>query len=265
MTDTGQKGIFFESQGHRLLGTLFLAKDDTPKPTVILLHGMPGIEKNFDLAFALRAKGWNSLIFHYQGCWGSEGDFTFRSIPEDVNCAINELSNRKQHPEVDCENIILFGHSLGGWASVLTGAKDSRVRGIVAVAPITMPNKFRITVQDAAAEFCPWLTGLSPESFIEQWESLDEDYYPIQCVSQISPRPLLILHGACDNLVTTSHSEALYEHASKPKEYYVHPDANHSFVWHRGWLQDKFFTWLKMLPDVPSKKNIKKISGENSL
>lgn len=211
MTDVGQKGIFFESRGHRLLGDLFLAEGDRPKPTVILLDGMPGIEKNYDLVFALRANGWNSLIFHYQGCWGSEGRFSFRSIPGDVNSAINELSNRKRYPEVDCENIILFGHSIGGWASVLSGAKAPRVRGIVAVAPITMPNEFRISVQDAADKFCPWLTGITPERFVEQWESLDEDYYPTQCVSQISPRPLLILHDACDDLVTTSHSEACIE------------------------------------------------------
>ena len=48
-THEGLIGLFFYSGGIRLLGTLFLARDDAPKPTAVLLHGLPGIEKNCDL------------------------------------------------------------------------------------------------------------------------------------------------------------------------------------------------------------------------
>ena len=65
MTHSGQTGILIPSQGYDLLGTLFLAPGDKPKPTAVLLHGIPGIEKNYDLALNLRNHGWNALIFHY--------------------------------------------------------------------------------------------------------------------------------------------------------------------------------------------------------
>ncbi|MDX1614480.1 MAG: hypothetical protein R3300_09230, partial [Candidatus Promineifilaceae bacterium] len=60
----GQIGVVFASEGWPLLGTLYLTAEATPGPTAILLHGLPGIEKNVDLAHALRQAGWNSLIFH---------------------------------------------------------------------------------------------------------------------------------------------------------------------------------------------------------
>jgi hypothetical protein len=53
MTHDGQSGILIPSGGHRLLGTLFLAWGDAPKPTVLLLHGMPGIELNLDIGLDL--------------------------------------------------------------------------------------------------------------------------------------------------------------------------------------------------------------------
>ncbi len=57
MPHIGQQGILIHSGGHRLLGTLFLAWGDQPKPTILLLHGLPGIELNHDLALALREHG----------------------------------------------------------------------------------------------------------------------------------------------------------------------------------------------------------------
>ena len=43
------------------------------RPTVVLLHGLPGNEKNLDLAQAIRRAGWNVVTFNYRGSWGSPG------------------------------------------------------------------------------------------------------------------------------------------------------------------------------------------------
>ena len=63
----GLDGVVFYSHGSKLLGGFYRAAGETPRPTVILLHGVPGVEKNLDLAYALRDAGWNCLYFHY-GC-----------------------------------------------------------------------------------------------------------------------------------------------------------------------------------------------------
>lgn len=57
-------------------GLIYIASGAGPHPTVILLHGYPGNEKNLDLAQSLRREGWNVLFFHYRGAWGSEGEFS---------------------------------------------------------------------------------------------------------------------------------------------------------------------------------------------
>jgi len=83
----GITGVTFDSDGHRLVGTFYLARGDGPKPTALLLHGCPGLEKNLDLAVTLRDRGWNALLFHYRGCWGSAGRYDLRTIPRDVTAA----------------------------------------------------------------------------------------------------------------------------------------------------------------------------------
>jgi hypothetical protein len=55
----GITGVTFDSDGHRLVGTCYLARGDEPKPTALLPHGCPGLEKNLDLAVTLRDRGWH--------------------------------------------------------------------------------------------------------------------------------------------------------------------------------------------------------------
>jgi dipeptidyl aminopeptidase/acylaminoacyl peptidase len=245
MSHQGQMGIYFDSGGYTLLGTLFLAKGDEPKPTAFLLHGMPGIEKNYDLAQAMRSWGWNSLIFHYRGCWGSGGVFDFNSIPADVELALSEIISGK-YPQVDPTQIILIGHSLGGWAAVIVGGMDKNVKGVVAIAPMAIPKEFHFSIGDAERMFCPWLPRLSPRDFVKKWNDLDDEFYPLNYVASIAPQPILIIHGSKDELVPISQSEALYERAWEPRELIIHPEANHSFVWHRNWLAQKIFKWLNL-------------------
>src|SRR6266516_4386683 len=72
------------SSGARMNGVLYLAQGKGPHTTVLVLHGFPGTEKNADLAQAVRRAGFNALIFHYRGAWGSEGDYSFSHVLEDV-------------------------------------------------------------------------------------------------------------------------------------------------------------------------------------
>jgi len=243
MPHQGQAGICFDSGGHRLLGTLFLARGDRPKPTAVILHGIPGIEKNYDLAHVLRDRGWNSLIFHYRGCWGSEGDYVLRTIPDDVRAALDDLSSGR-YPQVDPARLVLVGHSLGGWAAVLAAAADPRVQAVAAYGAVTDPRQFPFTSADAAAEFTPWLQGLTPGDFFDQWHALDAAYVPVEQVARLALRPLLVVHGHADEVVPVAQAEALFARADDPRTLVIHPEANHSFTWHRPWLRDQILGWL---------------------
>src|ERR1041385_6417565 len=47
------------SAGRLMQGFMLKANGPNPHPTLILLHGFPGNERNLDLAQAVRAHGWN--------------------------------------------------------------------------------------------------------------------------------------------------------------------------------------------------------------
>jgi pimeloyl-ACP methyl ester carboxylesterase len=108
--DEGLTGITFDSDGHRLVGVLYLARGEEPKPTVLWLHGCPGLEKNLDLAVRLREGGWNALVFHYRGCWGSAGRYDLRTIPRDVTAAVDYLAR--------CPRVLVVHGTRDRWVPV---------------------------------------------------------------------------------------------------------------------------------------------------
>jgi pimeloyl-ACP methyl ester carboxylesterase len=239
----GQQGIVFKSERHKLVGTLFLAPTDTPKPTAVLLHGLPGIEKNYDAAHALRAAGWNALIFHYRGCWGSEGPYSLATIPIDVRSAIDELGSRR-YPQVDPLGLVLIGHSLGGWAAVISAANDERVRAVAVYGGLAEPRWRSDTVEDIARNFIPWLNGVTAHELAAQYAAIDDQRSPLHQVHRLAPRPLLLIHGGRDEDIPARQAEALFERAREPRELRIHPEANHAFTWHRPWLRDQILGWL---------------------
>jgi predicted alpha/beta-fold hydrolase len=87
----GMSEASFISHGDRLNALHYTANGVGPHPTVLLLHGYPGNEKNLDLAQSLRRAGWNVFFFHYRGAWGSEGDFSFVNSAEDISTALTHL------------------------------------------------------------------------------------------------------------------------------------------------------------------------------
>ena len=246
MSDDGQEGFLIRSKGCRLVGVLFKAWGRGAKPTVVLLHGMPGIEQNHDLAHALRDHGWNTLIFHYRGCWGSEGAYTVHGLPEDVRAAIDELTSGR-HPKVDPERIVLIGHSMGGWAALREACTDARVKAVAALGAAADPGALPFDSPRAAAEITTFLNGITPESFIAQWRALGHGGSALAVAARISPRPLLIVHGGADDVVPAAQALALHDQAADPRQLVVHPDANHSFTRHRAWLQEVLLDWLSAL------------------
>jgi len=126
----------FNSHGSALNGHLYLAGGEGLKPTVIMLHGFPGYEKNLDLAQAIRRAGFNVLFFHYRGAWGSEGDFSMTHVIEDA-LAASEFVRSEDAGEkynIDPNHITFIGHSMGGFAALAAGAQDKNVQCIAGLS-----------------------------------------------------------------------------------------------------------------------------------
>src|SRR4051812_41056545 len=70
-----QTELFIPSGNAMLAGFIYKANGAGKHPTLLLLHGFPGNERNLDLAQVVRARGWNAIYFDYRGSWGSQGSF----------------------------------------------------------------------------------------------------------------------------------------------------------------------------------------------
>jgi pimeloyl-ACP methyl ester carboxylesterase/ribosomal protein S18 acetylase RimI-like enzyme len=235
--------VTFYSQNTKLLGTFWRpSHTNTPKrPTVLLLHGIPGTEKNTDLAYALCAAGWNCLIFHYRGCWGSDGSYNMHGNLEDVSAAIDYLAN---DPTVDMERFALIGLSLGGYNTVAIAARDSRPRALISISPLVTSQD--VQLDDAILnEWSGQLNGISPTQLNEQWLSLTP---ASTLAAQLAPRPALLLTGDADIYFPPSHMQPLAD--AMPSAQWVRvPGADHPFSDHRpllirtviGFLTQTFF------------------------
>jgi dipeptidyl aminopeptidase/acylaminoacyl peptidase len=239
--DEGLTGVTFDSDGHRLVGVLYLARGEEPKPTVLLLHGCPGLEKNLDLAVRLREAGWNSLLFHYRGCWGSAGRYDLRTIPRDVTAAVDYLVGC---PVVDSERIAVMGHSLGGWAAIVTASAEPRLRAVAVYgAAARLGGGLGLDPEQVENEFTRFLAA-TPAEFATQLDDVARRTGPLEAVTAIAPRPLLVVHGTEDRWVPVAQARELRARAGASCRYVEVDGANHAFSWHRTELRELIADWL---------------------
>ena len=237
----GITGVTFDSEGYRLVGVLYLARGPGPKPTVLLLHGCPGLEKNLDLAAALRDRGWNALLFHYRGCWGSAGRYDLRTVPRDVIAAVDFLAGI---PVVDATRIAVLGHSMGGWAAIVTGAHEQRLRAVAVYgAPTRLGVVLRLGAERVEQEFTRFL-AVTPDEFAAQVDDVAARMSALEAVAAIGPRPLLVVHGTRDRWVPVDQGRELAARAGPGCRYVEVEGADHGFSWHRAPLAELVAGWL---------------------
>ncbi|MBI3240935.1 MAG: GNAT family N-acetyltransferase [Chloroflexi bacterium] len=246
MFQPGLDGITFTSHGHKLLGGFYRAAGDSPseipeaerrgRPTAILLHGVPGVEKNLDLAYALRDAGWNCLTFHYRGCWGSGGDYSLHNLVDDVRAATDWVLKQ---PCVDGDRLALVGSSIGGYTTLAAGAADSRFVALVPLCPLIDPNTAPLTL-DIFDAFASMLNNITGPQLQQQWMTLP----PITgLAAQLAGKRIFLVTGDQDELFSPEHYQPLLAALPNIIQHRI-PEADHSFTNHRQQLVTTVIDWL---------------------
>ena len=144
--------IHVPSGGVLINGIVYVAKGAGPHPTLVLFHGLPGNEKNLDLAQAVRRDGWNAVAINYRGSWGSPGNFSFAQNLEDAKAVLAFLrdGDNARRLAVDPMRIAIGGHSMGGWVAAETAANDPGILGAVLISAADIGAIGQFAQQDRA-------------------------------------------------------------------------------------------------------------------
>lgn len=127
------------SHGSPLDAELLASTSGPPRPLVIFLHGYPGGDRNRDLARAVHAVGYQTLLFSPRGMKPSAGDFSFARSLEDVEAVLAwaRAPQVAERHHLDPARIALVGHSFGGWQALLATEHE---RAEVCVAALAAWN-----------------------------------------------------------------------------------------------------------------------------
>lgn len=255
---TVNKQLLVPSGGVGMNALFLLASGTAPKPTLVLLHGLPGNERNLDLAQAVRRTGWNVLTFTYRGAWGSPGRFSITGAIEDTASAVAFI----RRPEiaakykVDPTRIVIGGHSMGGFAAAKYAAEHDDVAALLLIDAWNVGEEARTVRGDAAkrAEFIAgWddlgnsLVGADAESFARELESSAKDWDLVTLAPKLATRPVLTVWA--DRGIAESNkalADALQAAGAKRLQT-AHFPADHAFSDHRIALSRKVIDWLTAL------------------
>ena len=149
------------------------------------------------------------LLFDYRGFGRSPGVPSLSGLQRDFDAALRALEEDLGRAPGE---VVVFGQSLGGAVAVTALAASHRRHEVMALVIEGAPSSYRgITREKLAALWLTWPL---------QWplaRLMNDDYRPAEAIAEISPTPVLILHGQADRVVPPQHGETLFDAAKEPK------------------------------------------------
>ncbi len=241
----------------KINGIAYLAVGAGPHPTLVICHGLPGNEKNIDLAQAVRRAGWNAILFNYRGSWGSPGSFRFAQNPEDAAAVLAYLRAPENAKAlgIDTTRIVLAGHSMGGWVTAMTAGQDAGLRGsgLAGAILISAANMGQVARLPRAALVKEMesdketLADTSAEAMADDLIANADAYDFRGRAPALATKPLLVL-SSDDGLAPMTDALVLAVREAGGKEVTnVHVATDHSWSDRRIRLQTEVLLWLARL------------------
>lgn len=246
--------LLIPSHGVGMNALLFQASGKGPHPTVIMMHGLPGNERNLDLAQAIRRAGWDVLTFTYRGAWGSPGDFSISNAMEDTRAALDfARSPEGAKLGMDPRHIVLAGHSMGGATAFMTAAAAKGLDGLVLIDAWNIAGKTSKGADTRAAlvssfdDFGNSLHGATPGTVADEVIAKRSQWDLVAAAPRLARLPILTLrakHGIAD--ANRELADAL-RGTGNSRVTVIEMDTDHSFSDHRIALAAAVIGWLQSL------------------
>jgi pimeloyl-ACP methyl ester carboxylesterase len=245
--------LHIPSGGVEINGIAYVPAGPGPHPTVLLLHGMPGNEKNLDLAQAMRRAGWLVVAFNYRGSWGSPGAFHFAQTLEDADSVLAWL----RQPDIaarlgiDAKRMVIVGHSMGGWVGAQTLAHDPALLGAALISPgdlAMLAGQGRDAVMSFILDDRETIAETGSDALADEMLAHKDDWRMAALAPRLKDRRLLVLYSH-DGL--ESHALSLIDalKAAKSRTLTIgYTATDHAWSDRRIALQAQVINWLESLP-----------------
>jgi pimeloyl-ACP methyl ester carboxylesterase len=241
--------LHIPSGGVKINGVAYLASGAGRHPTFVLFHGLPGNEKNLDLAQAVRRAGWNAITVNYRGSWGSPGEFHFGGNLEDADAVLAFVrdSTNARLLGIDPQRIVIGGHSMGGWVTALTAAHHPELLGAVMISSTDFGLLATMRIDSLTAFMSrntESLSGVTAESMAEELASGGAGWRFDAAASGLAHTPMLVLTSDDGR---APYSDALVKSVralGNTRVTTMHQATDHSWSDSRIALESAVITWL---------------------
>jgi dipeptidyl aminopeptidase/acylaminoacyl peptidase len=207
------------------------------RAVLIMCHGFHGAAHDVhEAALMVQAAGYNALTFDFRGCGASEGTRTSVGFWE-VQDALGAVEYVKTRPEVDPEQVALYGYSMGGATALMTAEQCPDIKAVITdcafasldtIVDVNFRYFYRLPKFPFAGPAVWWSRRFAriAGKRVDPVESLQK------MAQEGRSLPHLIIHGQKDKAIPVSEACLLYEASPGPKELWIVPDADHVVAAH---------------------------------
>ncbi len=211
------------SDGNVLHGWLCHASNNGPQKLIIYFGGNAE-EVSHMVPVASMFEDWAMLLINYPGYGRSEGKPGQDSF---YNAALAIYDYAVERDDIDNENIVLMGRSIGSGSAVYL-AHERKVKSLVLISPFE-------SIRAVAKSKLPIL----PVDLILRHKFLSKKY-----AANINV-PLLVFYGTADNIIPPIHSRRFAEYWRGKKRLIGLPSFGHNDIFNSNQLWKEIDDFLK--------------------
>ncbi|MCQ3938916.1 MAG: hypothetical protein DPW18_18000 [Chloroflexi bacterium] len=195
---------------------------------IIMQHGYKSTRRELlNEAEMMHRHGYGVLITSIRAHDYSEGELITLGVTEmaDMEAWYRYLVSRG---DIDPGKIGILGNSFGGMLAIQYAAQNENIKAVAAnCAFSSMPD----TVATSVKHF----TGLPEFPFVPLivfWAEADtgvkmEEIDATRWIPLLSPRPVFLMQGGADTVISPESGQILYNAAKEPKELWFDPELGH--------------------------------------
>ena len=274
--DLKEDQVRFKNGDVVLAGTLLIPLSEGTHPAIVIIHGSGPDEGSEYRVYAeqFARAGIAVLLYDKRGSGKSTGDWRYRTLDDLTGDALAAVGHLKSRPEINPQQIGLWGISQGSWVVPLAASRSKDVAFIITVAGdgvsptqqemyhkdemfrhLRYSERARDTALKVWKLIFDWLVLVAdgkfpvPKGFMEGELSgayLGLDHDPIPDWERVS-QPALLIYGEEDKLTPVAESIARIDAALKKAGHHdytfvVFPQAAHNITLGKTGLE---FDWEK--------------------